>query len=118
MGEAYDVAVIGASISGATAAGFLGREGIRVALIEREEFPRRKACGEGVSDIALEALSRLGLGEALANLEGTPFYSYRIDLKGRHFAFSSTRRRKLKGVVSSATISIASSPSMPPRCHR
>ena len=98
MGEAYDVAVIGASISGATAAGFLGREGIRVALIEREEFPRRKACGEGVSDIALEALSRLGLGEALANLEGTPFYSYRIDLKGRHFAFSSTRRRKLKGV--------------------
>jgi flavin-dependent dehydrogenase len=98
MGESYDVAVIGASISGATAAGFLGREGIRVALIERDEFPRRKACGEGVSDIALAALSRLGLGEALAKLEGTPFYSYRIDLKGRRFAFSSTRRRKLKGV--------------------
>lgn len=98
MGGSYDVAVIGASISGATAAGFLGRERIRVALIERDEFPRRKACGEGVSDIALAALSRLGLGEALANLEGTPFYSYRIDLKGREFAFSSSRRQRLKGV--------------------
>lgn len=98
MGESYDVAVIGASISGATAAGFLGREGIRVALIDRDEFPRRKACGEGVSDIALAALSRLGLDGGLGTLEGTPFYSYRIDLKGRRFAFSSTRRRKLKGV--------------------
>lgn len=98
MVESYDVAVIGASISGATAAGFLGREGIRVALIDRDEFPRRKACGEGVSDIALEALGRLGLGPALAEIEGTPFYAYRIDLKGRGFVFSSPRQRRLKGV--------------------
>ena len=73
MGGSYDVAVIGASISGATAAGFFGREGIRVALIERDEFPRRKACGEGVSDIALAALSRLGLGEALRSWKARPF---------------------------------------------
>jgi 2-polyprenyl-6-methoxyphenol hydroxylase-like FAD-dependent oxidoreductase len=98
MGESYDVAVIGASISGATAAGFLGREGIRVALIERDQFPRRKACGEGVSDIALAALSRLGLGEELSSVEGTPFYSYRIDLNGRRFAFASAQRQRLKGV--------------------
>jgi len=98
MEECCDVAVIGASISGATAAGFLGREGVRVALIDRNDFPRRKACGEGVSDIAIEALGRLGLGDALAAVEGAPFFSYRIDLKGRDFAFASPGRRRLKGV--------------------
>lgn len=98
MGAAYDVAVIGASISGATAAGFLGREGLRVALIDRDEFPRRKACGEGLSEIAIEALGRLGLRDELAALEGTPFYSYRIDLGRRDFVFSSPGRRRLKGV--------------------
>ncbi len=72
MVESYDVAVIGASISGATAAGFLGREGIRVALIDRDEFPRRKACGEGVSDIALEALGRLGLGPSSRRSKARP----------------------------------------------
>ncbi|MCB1206194.1 MAG: FAD-dependent monooxygenase, partial [Verrucomicrobiae bacterium] len=98
MGAAYDVAVIGASISGATAAGFLGREGLRVALIDRDEFPRRKACGEGLSEIAIEALGRLGLRCKLDALEGTPFYSYRIDLGRRDFVFSSPGRRRLKGV--------------------
>jgi len=98
MGELFDVAIVGASISGATAAGFLGREGVRVALVDRDEFPRRKACGEGVSDIALEALGRLGLGPALAEIGGTPFYAYRIDLNGRGFALASPRHRRLKGV--------------------
>lgn len=98
MGDLWDVAVIGASISGATAAGFLGREGIRVALIDKHGFPRRKACGEGVSDIAIEALGRLGLGEALAAVEGSPFFSYRIDIDGRDFSLASPGRRRLKGV--------------------
>lgn len=98
MEELFDVAVIGASISGATTAGFLGREGVRVALVDRDEFPRRKACGEGVSDIALEALGRLGLEPSLAGIESSPFYAYRIDLNGRSFVFSSPRRRRLKGV--------------------
>lgn len=98
MASLYDVAVIGASISGATAAGFLGREGLRVALIDRDRFPRRKACGEGLSEIAIEALGRLGLRGELEALEGTPFYSYRIDLGRRGFVFSSPGRRRLKGV--------------------
>ncbi len=98
MGEPWDVAVIGASISGATAAGFLGREGVRTALIDKNDFPRRKACGEGVSDIAIEALGRLGLAEALAAVEGAPFFAYRIDIDGRDFPLSSPGHRRLKGV--------------------
>lgn len=98
MGGPWDVAVVGASVSGATAAGFLGREGVRVALIDKNEFPRRKACGEGVSDIAIEALGRLGLGDALAAVEGSPFFSYRIGIGDRSFSLSSPGHRRLKGV--------------------
>ncbi len=97
MSQNFDVAVIGASVSGASLAIQLGQAGLRVALIDRDEFPRRKACGEGVSEIALEALGRLGLSDELAALQGRPFYSYRIDLGKRSVGFSSSRRR-LKGM--------------------
>ncbi len=97
MSQFFDVAVIGASVSGASLAIQLGHEGLTVALVDRDEFPRRKACGEGVSEIALEALGRLGLTEELAKLEGRPFYSYRIDLGKRSVGLSSSRRR-IKGM--------------------
>lgn len=98
MSATYDVAVIGASISGATVAGFLGREGIRVALIDRDDFPRRKACGEGLSEIAIEALGRLGLGDELCSTESAAFFAYRIDLGGRDVVLSSSNRQRLKGM--------------------
>jgi flavin-dependent dehydrogenase len=98
MSATCDVAVIGASISGATVAGFLGRTGIRVDLIDRDVFPRRKACGEGLSEIAIEALGRLGLAKDLSSIERAPFYSYRIDLGGRDVVLSSPGRQRLKGV--------------------
>ncbi len=97
MSQPFDVAVIGASVSGASLAIQLGQEGLSVALIDRDDFPRRKACGEGVSEIALEALERLGLTKELAALEARPFYSYRIDLGKRSVGLSSNRRR-IKGM--------------------
>ena len=98
MKDLYDAAIVGASVSGASLANLLGKEGLKVALIDREHFPRRKACGEGISDIALEALRRMGLEADLASTSGKPFYSYRIDLGARSFAFSSRRGRPLRGV--------------------
>ncbi len=94
----FDVVVVGASIAGASLAIHLGRAGLAVALIDKDRFPRRKACGEGVSEIALEALGRLGLEEDLVQLGGRPFYSYRIDLGGRSFDLAPRRRRRLKGI--------------------
>lgn len=98
MKDLYDAAVVGASVSGASLANHLGKEGLRVALIDRDHFPRRKACGEGVSDIALEALRRMGLTDELTPEAGKPFYSYRIDLGGKSFAFSARKGRQLRGV--------------------
>ncbi len=56
-----DVAVIGAGPAGSTLAALLAGRGTRVALIDRETFPRDKLCGEFLSYDALPILDRLGI---------------------------------------------------------
>jgi menaquinone-9 beta-reductase len=61
----YDVAVIGAGPAGATLATLLALSGRSVALIDRDEFPRDKVCGEFISWDAHPILEALGLAELL-----------------------------------------------------
>ena len=61
MSPQYDVCIIGASIAGSSLALRVGREGLKVALIDKAQFPRRKACGEGLSAIGRNCLEELGL---------------------------------------------------------
>lgn len=55
----WDVVVVGAGVSGATAARLFARAGHRVLLVERSEFPRYKVCG---SCLNLRAATFLSLG--------------------------------------------------------
>jgi flavin-dependent dehydrogenase len=57
----YDVAIVGAGPAGAATALLLARAGLRVALLDRSEFPRGKACGECLSPPATRVLERLGI---------------------------------------------------------
>lgn len=59
----HDVAIIGAGPSGSAAAITLARQGVDVALLDRAEFPRDKACGDMLSRASLRALERLGLAD-------------------------------------------------------
>ncbi len=45
----FDVAVIGAGPGGATVSRYLARNGLKVCLIDKDEFPRDKPCGGGFS---------------------------------------------------------------------
>jgi len=56
-----DVVVVGGGPAGATAAYLLAGEGYRVALLEKERYPRRKPCGGGLTQRSLKILRELGL---------------------------------------------------------
>lgn len=60
-----DVAIVGAGPAGATLAALLAGRGVRVALIDRDRFPRDKVCGEFLSYDALPVLAPLGVLDEL-----------------------------------------------------
>ncbi|MDP4224645.1 MAG: geranylgeranyl reductase family protein, partial [Bacteroidota bacterium] len=48
MTPEFDVIISGAGPAGCTAALALGPSGLRIAIIEKERFPREKICGDGI----------------------------------------------------------------------
>jgi 2-polyprenyl-6-methoxyphenol hydroxylase-like FAD-dependent oxidoreductase len=63
----YDVAIVGASIAGCTAATFLGRSGAKVALIESHSDPKtfKRMCTHLIQASASPTIERLGLRGAI-----------------------------------------------------
>jgi geranylgeranyl reductase family protein len=57
-----DVVVIGAGPAGSAAAGWAARSGRDVLVIDSAQFPRDKACGDGLTPRAVAELELLGLG--------------------------------------------------------
>ncbi len=70
----YDVAIVGGSIAGCTAATFLGRAGARVALIESHSDPRtfKRMCTHLIQPSASPTIERLGLRGAVEEAGGQP----------------------------------------------
>lgn len=68
MSEAhFTIAVVGAGPAGASAANALCLGGVHdVALIDRARFPRDKACGDGITEGAVDVLKEFDLGHLLA----------------------------------------------------
>jgi len=61
-----DVIVVGGGPAGSATAAALARRGMRVALFERETFPRRKPCGDYLNPGCAAAFVRLGVHDAVA----------------------------------------------------
>lgn len=61
--QVWDVAIVGAGPAGATAAIHLSSQGHRVLLIDKDDFPRDKVCGDGLIADSIGALKRAGLYE-------------------------------------------------------
>jgi geranylgeranyl reductase family protein len=76
VADKYDVIVVGGGPSGATMAWALGERGVRVAVVERAQFPREKVCGDYVEPGGLRILDAMGCLGALPDL--APIKSTRI----------------------------------------
>ncbi|RIL10477.1 MAG: hypothetical protein DCC75_04290 [Proteobacteria bacterium] len=77
----FDVAIVGGSLAGSLCADLLGRYGFKVVLFEPEEFPRRKACGEGLSILAKHLLELAGIWSDKLEGESQPFYGYLFQIE-------------------------------------
>jgi geranylgeranyl reductase family protein len=55
----FDIAIIGAGPAGTACALALRHSGLRVALLDKAEFPRDKVCGDAIPGHALKALRQL-----------------------------------------------------------
>jgi geranylgeranyl reductase family protein len=65
MADPWDAVVVGGGPAGAATAAHLSGRGFKVLVLDREEFPRAKACGEYVNPAAVRALARWGVLNAL-----------------------------------------------------
>ena len=72
MQENCDAIVVGGGPSGATAAALLAQAGWRVAVVEKVPFPRRKVCGEFISETTWPLLRDLGVAGPLLKIAGPP----------------------------------------------
>ncbi len=55
----YDVIIVGAGPAGATAAIALQKSGLKIAMIDKEEFPRDKICGDAITGQVRTVLYRI-----------------------------------------------------------
>ena len=61
MEARFDVVIVGGGLAGLTSAIHLSKSGLKVSLIEKNEFPKHKVCGEYISNEVLSYFDSLGL---------------------------------------------------------
>ncbi|NHZ72510.1 MAG: geranylgeranyl reductase family protein [Aquificales bacterium] len=69
MEKEREVIIVGAGPSGATAATILAQQGHDVLLLDRQDFPRDKICGDGIPNGVISIMNRLGMAEKIQAAE-------------------------------------------------
>lgn len=69
-GDDYDAVIVGASLAGCAAATLLGREGLKVALVDKRPDPSayKLICSHYIQSSAVPTLQRLGIVEELERM--------------------------------------------------
>ena len=62
------MAIIGGGPAGSTCSAFCASAGLRTLLIEREQFPREKVCGDCINPACWPVLEKLGIAERVFEL--------------------------------------------------
>lgn len=73
-----EIVVVGAGPAGATAAMALAQKGRDVLLLDRQQFPRDKTCGDGIPAGAIDILYDLGMHDTLTQANFHPVDSFRL----------------------------------------
>ena len=78
MTERYDLVVVGAGPGGSATAHYASKAGLETLLLDRQEFPRDKPCGDGLMPHAASEISLMGLGDWLEEPHHGKFTGFSI----------------------------------------
>jgi geranylgeranyl reductase family protein len=65
MAERFDLVVVGAGPGGSSTAYYAAKAGLNTLLVDRQEFPRDKTCGDGLMPHAASEVALMGLSDWL-----------------------------------------------------
>src|SRR3569623_1135593 len=65
MAERFDLVVVGAGPGGSSNAYYAAKAGLYTLLVDRQEFPRDKTCGDGLMPHAASEVALMGLADWL-----------------------------------------------------
>ncbi|HEX5849441.1 MAG TPA: NAD(P)/FAD-dependent oxidoreductase [Rubrobacter sp.] len=78
MAERFDLVVVGAGPGGASTAYHAARAGMNTLLVDRQEFPRDKTCGDGLMPHAASEVALMGLSDWLDEPQHGRFTGFSI----------------------------------------
>src|SRR6058998_2517593 len=66
--ETFDIAIVGGGPAGSSCAAFCALAGLHTLVLERENFPREKVCGDCLNPSCWPVLERLDLAQRVRDL--------------------------------------------------
>ena len=81
MSERYDLVVVGAGPAGSSTAYYASKAGLKTLMVDRQEFPRDKPCGDGLMPHAAGEVAMMGLGDWLDEPHHGKFTGFSIYTK-------------------------------------
>jgi choline dehydrogenase-like flavoprotein len=93
MAERYDLVVVGAGPGGSSAAYHSAKAGLNTLLIDRQEFPRDKTCGDGLMPHAASEVALMGLADWLDEPHHGKFTGFSMYTRTAHLRQNGLRRK-------------------------
>jgi len=82
----YDICVVGAGVAGGAMAAYLGNNGFKVAVIEKDMREQDRIVGELMQPGGVSQLHEMGLGHVLDGYDAQVISGYALFMRGRHFS--------------------------------
>lgn len=86
--EVYDVCIVGAGVAGSALAAFLGRNGKRVLVVEKDLSEQDRIVGELLQPDGVEKLKTMGLEFLLEGFDAQEIDGYAVFMDDRHIKVS------------------------------
>jgi flavin-dependent dehydrogenase len=97
MAERFDLVVVGAGPGGSSTAYYSAKAGLNTLLVDRQEFPRDKTCGDGLMPHAASEVALMGLADWLDGVLDLLSYRPPGAERSPHPARSPWLRRQARG---------------------